>query len=80
MKLVTHKQEIEMLGDLVSPQPKFFLPNVAGKRTVTVHRQEAVVVERVEARGVIVDLATPVVGVELHNATHRLPICFYGLN
>ena len=78
-------QQIELLGDLVSPQPAHFLntgpcglPPVPQRVKIVTH--SAVVVEPVCVRGLMMDLVTPVTVGELHNATHRLPLHTFGDN
>lgn len=90
MKLNVASQ-IEMLGDLVSPQPEFFLDtedadkfaavaHLLPARRVEIVTHAAVVVERVMVRNLPFELVTPVMNGELHNATHRLPVCVFGDN
>ena len=89
MKNVTHK--IEMLGDLISPQPEFFLDtdhaaefaavaHLLPPRRVQLVTHAAVVVERVWVRGVAFELVVPQTVGELHTATHRLPLHTFGEN
>jgi hypothetical protein len=85
MKL-NQSTQIEMLGDLVSPQPAFFLNTTRSPlhqpqpSRVQVVLESGVVVERAYCRGAVLDLATPVMSGEFHNATHRMPIFQFSEN
>lgn len=71
MKL-NQSTQIEMFGDLISPQFAFGLSAQTAVRVKLV-LESGVVVERVQCRAAIMDLATPVMSVEFHNQTHRMP-------
>ena len=85
MKLTTTHQ-IEVLGELIAPQWAFGEDTTPSPLhqpkpvRVTRHFHCAVIVERVMVRHLPFELVTPVINVELHNATHRLPLCFFGEN
>ena len=81
MKFNTNPK-IEMLGDLISPQRDFYLRNGPQQfhQRVRPVIQLGVVVERVTCRGAVLDMATPVMSVELENVTHRLPLFQFSSN